>query len=534
MQQKLGAPARIACVSVPALALQLVLRAHPEWGSDPVVIVEDDRPLATIVWANRSARELCIHRGMSFAQAKALSARLHAEVVSEHALTQAIDALFDLLLPFSPSIEPVLSQPGLFWLDPRGLTTLFGDLSQWSTRVHAALAAERYVSSVVVGFERPSAFAIASVRSGPFVSRSLAEERALAGDVPLERLGISPRLQADMALLGIARVGELLALPGAQLRVRYGAEAARLHDFLSGKAWTPLLPRAPSEPMLLALEVDPPDDDSTRILFGLKSVLQAAADRLRTQHHAITALDLAFALERLEVRPERIESAAPTLDVPQLVDLLRLRLANVALPARVERIVITVEHVRVHPRQIAIETGKKPRDREAAARALARLRASFGPEAVTRARLCEAHLPEAAYCYEVFKGQVDAAPQAKRDPTPSLALNAELTLDHTAPALRGVAWLDPSLLPERMQRPLVRRVYAKPLPLPPRPTHEPEAWLGSGGAVVAMYGPHRIAGGWWLRRRERDYHFIELQNGELLWIFYDRPARRWFLHGVVD
>ena len=85
-----------------------------------------------------------------------------------------------------------------------------------------------------------------------------------------------------------------------------------------------------------------------------------------------------------------------------------------------------------------------------------------------------------------------------------------------------------------MQRPLVRRVYAQPLPLPPRPSHEPEAWLGSGGAVVAMYGPYRIAGGWWLRRRERDYHFIELQNGELLWIFYDRPARRWFLHGVVD
>lgn len=526
MQQKLGAPARIACVSVPALALQLVLRAHPEWGSDPVVIVEDDRPLATIVWANRSARELCIHRGMSFAQAKALSARLHAEVVSEHALTQAIDALFDLLLPFSPSIEPVLSQPGLFWLDPRGLTTLFGDLESWSTRVHAALAAERYVSSVVVGFERPSAFAIASVRSGPFVSRSLAEERALAGDVPLERLGISPRLQADLALLGIARVGELLALPGAQLRVRYGAEAARLHDFLSGKAWTPLLPRAPSEPMLLALEVDPPDDDSTRILFGLKSVLQAAAERLRTQHNAITALDLAFALERLEVRPERIESAAPTLDVPQLVDLLRLRLANVALPARVERIAITVEHVRVHPRQLAIEHGKKPRDREAAARALARLRASFGPEAVTRARLCEAHLPEAAYCYEVFKGPIDATPPASRiasDAAPALALNAELT-----------AALEPPFLPERMQRPLVRRVYAHPLPLPPRPSHEPEAWLGSGGAIVAMYGPHRIAGGWWLRRRERDYHFIELQNGELLWIFYDRPARRWFLHGVVD
>src|SRR3954469_24874424 len=163
MQQKLGAPGRIACVRAPALALQLVLRAHPEWGADPVVIVEEDRPLAPIVWANRSARVHCIRRGMSFAQAKALSAKLHAEVVSEHALSQAIDALFDVLLPFSPSIEPVLLQPGLFWLDPCGLHTLFGELEQWCARVHAAFAAERYVSSVVVGFERPSVFAIASV-----------------------------------------------------------------------------------------------------------------------------------------------------------------------------------------------------------------------------------------------------------------------------------------------------------------------------------------------------------------------------------
>ena len=60
---------RVACVDVPALALQLVLRAHPEWASDPVVIVTDDRPRAPIVWANRAARAVRIHRGMCFSEA---------------------------------------------------------------------------------------------------------------------------------------------------------------------------------------------------------------------------------------------------------------------------------------------------------------------------------------------------------------------------------------------------------------------------------------------------------------------------------
>jgi len=33
---------------------------------------------------------------------------------------------------------------------------------------------------------------------------------------------------------------------------------------------------------------------------------------------------------------------------------------------------------------------------------------------------------------------------------------------------------------------------------------------------------------------ERDYYYAETQHGEILWLFYDRPRRRWFLHGEVD
>jgi protein ImuB len=184
----------------------------------------------------------------------------------------------------------------------------------------------------------------------------------------------------------------------------------------------------------------------------------------------------------------------------QIVDLLRLRLSGVALPARVERIVTTIEHTRVHPRQIVIQHGKKPRDVEAAARAIARLRASFGPDAVTRARLRDTYLPEASFRFEPTR---------------------ELRLPLAQPA---------------SELPLVRRVYAPALALPPLPTHEPEAWLGRHGAVTSMLGPHRIAGGWWSPRgaRERDYYFIETKQGALLWVFYDRPRRRWLLQGGVE
>lgn len=487
-----------ACVDVPALALQLALRAHPEWRDEPVVVVEDDRPLATILWANRAAREQRIVRGMGFSQARALSNTLHAEVVPEHALEATVDALFELLLQFSPNVEPVLPEPGLFWVDPNGLSALFNGLERWARAVHDRLIAERYVGAVVVGAQRPSVFALARVGQGPRVFADPAEEARLAARVPLGRLGVEPRLCEQLALLGVRTAGELLALPRAGLHLRYGVEAARLHDFLNGKSWTPLLPRVPVEPLIVALAVEPPDDDLTRLLFGLKGTLHGVVEQLHAQQHAITALALRFELERGPAHAERVETAAPTLDVIQLVELLRLRFGHVTLPSAVERIVTEVEHVRVHPRQLALHR-ERTRDLEAAARALARLRASFGPDSVTRARLREAHLPEATFYFEPVREV-----QRPRAPGPASST------------------------------PLVRRLFARPLPLPALPSHEPERWLGEHGAVRAMHGPYRIAGGWWTRRRERDYYYVETRTGELLWLFYDRPERRWFLHGVVE
>lgn len=52
--------------------------------------------------------------------------------------------------------------------------------------------------------------------------------------------------------------------------------------------------------------------------------------------------------------------------------------------------------------------------------------------------------------------------------------------------------------------------------------------------MVRMHGPFRISGGWWVKTVERDYYYVETQRGDVLWVFYDRPRRRWFLHGFVD
>jgi protein ImuB len=283
-----------------------------------------------------------------------------------------------------------------------------------------------------------------------------------------------------------------------------------VHEFLSGKTWSPLLPRVPEPPLVLELEVEPPDDDLARLSFGLKAVLQRALSRLRAEQHAVTALELQLSLERGGQRRERLVAAAPTLDAVQLVELIRLRLSsgNADLGGKVAYLTLQLEHLRVHPRQLMLvsganlaEGGTKTRDLEAAGRAIARLRASLGAQAVTRARLREAQLPEASFRFEPV---------------------AELTA--------------PRELHPPSDPPLVRRVYRKPVPLDSPESHEPERWLGTHGAVRTMHGPYRIAGGWWSPHgaRERDYCFVETQTGELLWLYYDRGRRRWLMHGAVE
>jgi protein ImuB len=180
---------------------------------------------------------------------------------------------------------------------------------------------------------------------------------------------------------------------------------------------------------------------------------------------------------------------------------VRLRLEALSrLPDLVSEIVLVGHGVRVEAGQAELFDVPR-RDPRAAARALARVRAELGDEAVRRPVLREGHLPEASFEW-LPAGEIRSA--RPREAAPGT---------------------------------LVRRIWIPPLPLPGRERHEPDGWMPRGleqGPVVRVLGPYVVSGGWWQRRVHREYHFAETQRGELLWVFYDRPRRRWYLQGRVE
>lgn len=492
---------RIAAVVVPALPLQLLLLQQPSWHAAPTVVVADDRPQGKILWANLHARRARVLPGMTFATARNLVGDLRAGTVDDDVIEDANARLFVALAGFSPRVEPAHRESGAFWLDPSGLVPLFGSLDGWSTGLLADLQARGFVATCVVGFHRFRTLVLARTRTGAHVLPDPRHERRLTDAVGLQHLGLAPQLRDELVVLGIRTLGELLRLPAAELRARFGEEAARLHAAASD-AWVAIDARPLVDPVVDELQLDPPDDDHTRLLFGLRGVLHRMLARLAARSQAVSALRVRLELDHRPAVSLQIAPAQPTLDQVLLVELLRLRLESTSLPAAIAAVHLELEGIRTSAAQLALFHTRSRRDLEAGSRALARVRAAFGDAAVTKPVLRAAHLPEARCGWE---------------PTSTLRFPG------------AVAEPDPRAPP-----PLQRRMLARPVPLPPRPRHEPEAWLGRRGAITRMSGPYRTSGGWWVRTVERDYYFAETQHGELLWIYFDRPRQRWYLHGTVD
>ncbi len=514
-------PRRVACVCVPEVRLQVLLRDRPTWRSLPVAVVEEDRPDAFLQSLNGRARREGLDTSMRQGVARSLVPTLRAAVVPDARVHEATRDLAEALRALSPRVEPDAAAAGVFTVDPSGMGRLHRDARAWALAARRAVGAHGFVCSVAVGFDRRAAHAIARCARRVVVARTVDEERALAAEVPLTALGLHGREVLTLAALGLRTLGDLWSLPPDTVRHRFGPAVAELRSWVSDDARVPVQPEVPREPLRTVVELETPDDDLPRLLFGLRGALHLLAARLAGRGEAIAALTLTLALEDHTRVEHRVESATPTRDVAMLVELARLRLSEAALPARVAEMEVVATPAALRGEQLQLFAHDRARDRNAASRAMARVRAAFGERSVTRARLREAHLPEGRFAWEPV-----AAP-------PTRVTAADATEGDGALVRRLIA-------PPREIAPEALRA------LSPMPPVDVLPWLRAGAAndppvrgevavdAWTLTTPSRVSGGWWAREVKRDYYYAEGDAGELLWVFYDGVRRRWFVQAVVD
>jgi len=576
---------RLACIDLPAFPLQLLLRREPAWLDRPAAVVEADKPQAKLLWVNEHARRLGVLPGMRYSAALSLASELCAGVVEPEEVEQGVAFVVGQLRAFSPEVEPaasggsdVVAEPGVFWVGADGLDLLYPTLLAWARRLRRRLRKRQLWARVAVGFSRFGTFAVARGRSGPAVQvlRDAEAEDSCTRAVPLDRLSLSPKVRDELAGLGVTTVADLLRLPPGGLRARYGPEAQHLQRLVrdgaadrrtereagegagSGEGWrkqgrqrrhpggeAPLTPAPPPVSLRRSMVLDHPETNAERLLFAIKRLLHPLLEELVARRHALAELTVELVLDQKGVPPsgrsparklparklparklparkllERLRPAEPTVDPAQLLGLVLLRLDALALRAGVTDVALDGESTPATAEQLRLFTTNPKRDRRAARRAFARLRAEFGAGTVVHARLRDGHLPEACFCWEPLEELGEAAP-------------------------RAVAC-----------RRLVRRCFARPVPLPHGsfshwPRHEADGWQVRGRddpPVAEVRGPYVVSGGWWhappaggeeawaleSRCQQREYHYVENIRGECLWVYFDRPRRRWFLQGRVE
>ena len=572
---------RAACVLVPALPLQLLFRERPDWKRKPAVVIDDSSRVSHL---NYRAYKEEVRLGMRLIEARNLVPDLRAETVSAETVRAAREEILRGLQNFSPRVEIVDNDERAFYLDPNGLSRLYGGLGTWSDSLIEYLRARQFEARLVVGFSQALTYASACLlganlepespahgivksKTRAWVHADAKREWKFASHTPLRALNIEAKVCEHLRALDIHTLEQFLMIPEPELHARFGKAVAHAHAKYAGHTQLPLQPEKHHEKHQVELEVNPPDDHMERLLFGTKRCLDPLIKKLKRNALSIRTLILDFEFEREKVPLKlTLSPAQSTLDAGVLLELVRLRLTQTAFPDKVEklRLQVLVENTEsVQTEANLTQSTRKRREPAAAQKALARVKALLGDESVTTAVLKEAHLPEAQFAWSQDISNATRALQPKSSntnvATTAITTSQKTCLSNTLLSDQNHSFSEPlhseSLFAEDSNDniglnpckpsndtahaiPLVQRVFDKPVWVPALDQNDPEkgpALFSAAGQLPTLYGPFRISGGWWSgKSTSRDYYQVEAlwdKREQLLSVFYDRIREKWFVHG---
>jgi hypothetical protein len=256
----------------------------------------------------------------------------------------------------------------------------------------------------------------AGVGTTPFVAR-LAASRTLPGTVsevpaggerlfldglPLDVLPLDPKVIEELALLGVRRIGGLLAVPRGAVTDRFGHAAAMAYALATGELVEDVRGVAPRRRIRAKRTWDDPVDSRERLIFALRAAADELAEALR--HDGLAALRMRLVLEREELLPLRLERSLlpPSGESAAIVRSLRWGLEEIPTLGQVTSAALEITAVEpARGRQIGLFAPDGAHAEEAIAVAQF-LRTKLGPAIVLQPHVAdaEARLPERAAEWE--------------------------------------------------------------------------------------------------------------------------------------
>jgi protein ImuB len=519
---------RIACVYVPDLALQAILRRDPERRDDqvaspvalPVALCESRGERARVIACTASARRAGVRPGITASQARAIASgflgadRLRILVAQAADTEAAAAALADLGYAFAPRVE---ANKERLYLDVGELTQLYPEGERAVAQAMASQAA-RLGLEVNVGIASNKTIARLVAQAAEIGIVPAGHERAQLAELPIATVlaaglpktvagdkGAEPAvLNETFVRWGIHTLGALAALTPHEVTLRLGRVGSYLHAIACGSSDEPFAPQLPPDALEEGMDIDYPIAELEPLSFLLRGLFDRALRRLTCRGLACAGFGLRLKLDPRGFDVRDITLAAPTRDPGTLLELVRLDLARRPPDAPIVGLAALLLPARVRAAQLDLFRPAGPTPEKLAA-TLARVSSLVGPENVGVPAPVDSYREDAVgvrpFLVSGERQHTSAEPPAEglslgfrrfRPPRP-----LEVLMDRDGPsALRG------------------QDVMAR---------------------VLIAAGPYRSTGAWWTEEGfSRDYWDVHASDGAVYRMHQDRTQGTWFLDGYYD
>ncbi len=477
---------------------------------------------------------------------------------------------------FSPRYER--HRDDLVSVDVSGLTRLLGPARTIGEEMRRESAARGMRANVAVAGTQTAAVLIALARPGLTVIAKGEEASALA---PLP-LGLLEKYkvrstkyegEAEAALRtsdfvlrtskhwGLKTLGDLAALPAADLVSRFGRSARTWQAIARGEDLQPLVPMVDEDRFEASLDLEWPIAELEPLSFVFTRLLEPLSTRLERRDRGAAVLHVLLRLVTRETCARRLELPTPMRDVRALRTLALLDLEAHPAEAAIDRVTIVIDPTPGRVVQHTLYTRTQPTP-EQLSTLLARLGALMGadrygmPVSVDTDRPGAFAMAAFATDHDGGKNRGDRKDRGEKISQDSIAPSPQ-PFENAPPLVSAL---------RRCRQPVPARVMVAD-GRPVRVTTDRRGF--TGGAVTRCAGPWRTSGNWWeqgpgaagqagragqagmespvqpplpplqpippvLPSWDRDEWDVSLGDGAGYRVFRDRATDRWFIDAIVD
>ncbi len=459
------------------------------------------------------AATLGLHVGQKATDALALVPELVTEEAEPEADAEALNALVDWCVRFSPAVAA--DAPDGLFLDVTGVDHLWGGEAQMLADFRTRLAKSGLPFRGAIADTPGAAWALVRFGEDGTIAPPGGQGSLLA-PLPPAALRLETETWAQIERLGLRRIGQIMELPRAPFGRRFGQAALTRLDQALGREKEALTFRRPPTPWFARLAFAEPisaPEDMARVTIDVAAKLCA---RLEAESHGARRFELCFHRLDGKAMPLAIGLSLPGRDPVRIAKLFAPKLETVDPGFGIEVVTLTASAVEATSgRQVRLDTVRDAALEDGLAPLVDRLTNRLGPERVWRSTPVESHVPE-------------------------LSVGRARPL---APATETRPW------DRQTPRPL--RLFRRPEPvetviaLTPDDPPTQFRWRGQLHRVRRAEGPERIGEEWWKgdigaasTTHIRDYYRVEDAEGGRFWLFragvYEDPEipPKWWLHGL--